>query len=180
MGQETTTKLQSPAIRPRGFTLIELVAIMFIMVVLATSVMPSFVRAGRDAQLRASTRRVLAALSFARSLAVAEKTPTRVEIDTANGVYSVAIQRPSESGERQFVPEMSSLGRPHALPDTVDIRLVSSTAAPTSEPSGMDAVSFYEDGRADECVILLRDHFGGERTLVVDPLIGRAHVRGGP
>jgi len=160
----------------RGLTLIELMAVMFMMVILTATVLPSFVRARRDAQLRSSTRRLVAALNFARSLAVAERRPTRLAIDTARGIFSVAIQRQQESGEPQFVPEMSSLGRPQALPEGIQISLICSATSSSSPSADTDVVSFYEDGRADECVIQLRDRFGGERTIVVEPLTGRPRL----
>ncbi|MBI3920309.1 MAG: prepilin-type N-terminal cleavage/methylation domain-containing protein [Armatimonadetes bacterium] len=170
-GQCTRRRLALKGVH--GFTLIELIGVMLLLVVLSSLAMPSFFRAHREARVRASVRRVMAALNLARGRAVSENTRARVEFDVQRGYYGVAVESEQDKGEPRFVTEVSSLGRPHALPPGITLTVLS---ALRDRPTEKEVVTFYDDGRADEAVIFLRDRFDNERTLSVDPLTGKVRL----
>lgn len=157
--------------QPPGFTLIELIGVMVILVILSALTAPSFVRAEKDARLRASARRVLAALSLARSTAVIEKCRTRLEVDTEGGIFGVTVERQLPNGETDFVTDVSSMGRPQALARGIGIEVLEPR---TMCEEGVYCVTFHDDGRADKAEILLLDNENRPVGIIVDPFTGRA------
>jgi len=98
----------------RGFTLIELMVVLTILVLLAGLMAPSFVRQYHEAKLKSAARDVVGLMQYARSQAVVEGTTYRLNIDREGGrVWITYYDTQSEEAQEQeprFVEDETVLG----------------------------------------------------------------------
>ena len=86
----------------RGFTLVELLVVLFVAGVIAAFVVPSFIGGLRGMRLKGEVKHLAATLRFARSQAVCSKGLAVVKLDIDNGTYELVVKekqgRRSRSG----------------------------------------------------------------------------------
>jgi len=80
---ETGNKLQ----RSRGFTLIELVAVVALIGIALSVISLSFSKSLSSAQMQAASRDLVAALRYTRGQAIVKGKQTALDIDTQNNTY---------------------------------------------------------------------------------------------
>ena len=168
------TRISSTGIK-RGFTLLELMVTLFIMVLFTGVVAVSLGPALEDARLGGGTRMVLAALRSARDYAVAHQTDTAVHLgDEANGV-GVYIREVDDDGVESWRPLTTPAGRTRPLPAGIEIvDITDSEAGRNTEHD--PGVNFTALGRGEDVRITLRDQKQRTRTIVVDGLTGQCEV----
>ena len=140
-----------------GFTLFELILVLFLAGLLTAMVLPSFSATLASARFRGGAMEVRAVLALARTLAASQSRMQAVAISPRTGTFGVA-------GEGE-----------HALPEGVSFSAVFPEAAPGA--GDRVQIRFYPDGSADEAVIDLASADGGRLRVIVDPLTGIAEVR---
>jgi prepilin-type N-terminal cleavage/methylation domain-containing protein len=115
------------ALRPStsGFTLIELVVVLFIVVAVAAVAMPSIGRGVDGLRLRREASQVAALIRTARLRALTEQRPVRVTLDPAHGTVILAA---GAAGAR---------GREVVLPPGVSARVDAGGSALTFSPRGV-------------------------------------------
>jgi Tfp pilus assembly protein FimT len=146
--------------------------VLIIMVIMMAVAAPSFVQIQREANLRASTRAVLARLNYARSTAVSRAVQTRVYFDVEAKTIWVVVQQTDDTGRSDFAPERTSLGRMYQLPPVVQIG-----AETENVPQrGQIYITFYPDGHAEALQVGLKDDLGRQKTIEVEPVTGRVAV----
>ncbi len=151
------------AANERGFTLLELVVVLFLAAALAALVVPSFSGTLESARLRAGAAEVRATLSLARALSAAQARERSVSFDLETGEYGVA----GESARR--LPEGIRLRSVRVGDRVVDgERAIGDKAAAR--------VRFFPDGSAEETEVALTSVGGGALRVVVDPLTGLAEA----
>lgn len=143
--------------RPAGFTVVELMVVLFILSVLAALAVPSFSRTIVSARLRASASDVRATFARARALAVAGGRERSVLFDPEKGEYGLD----DEPVRRGF-------------PDP--IRLGGVLLAGGEEASGPVRVRFFPDGTAEEAEVAVESGDGGTIRVRVDALTGIAEA----
>lgn len=184
--------------RGRGFTLVELLLVIVIMMVTAGLALPRFARSYQGAKLRSSMRTILMANRYARATAVLQQKQTALLLDQEKGeieVVSVAgsgeaernrflDQRanrtgvetldaaPEEGGDAQ-VAVASELVRP--LAEDVQITLVE-MASEDQSFDGIYWINYYPNGMCDKYTVRLRDKHDKEAEMKVDPLSGKAEI----
>ena len=84
-------------VRPRGFTLVELLIVLFIAGLMAAFVVPSFVGSIKGMRLKGDVKHLAAALRFARSEAVCSKGLAIVKLDLDDGTYQLIIKKKEQS-----------------------------------------------------------------------------------
>jgi len=189
--------LGSPAIhrsrRRAAFTLIEMLAVVLIMAMVATFVGPSF-EAVRQRKLRSEAMRLASHLEFARQRTVVTGVPHRILIDLEGGTYRIEWLGSDTAGQPEplvpveydvsggtplplgapqqdagsYVPIPGLLGHDQLLDDELDF-----AGLETPEgwlDTGESFVSFDRDGTASYTEIVLRDSSGQETALAVLPL----------
>ena len=76
-----------------GFTLIELIIVLFVAGLIAAFVVPSFVGGLKGMQLKGEVTHLAATLRFARSQAVCSKGLAVVKLDLDNGTYELSVKK---------------------------------------------------------------------------------------
>ena len=149
----------APAPRPaaRGFTLLELVIVLFLAGLVAALVVPSFSGTLESARLRSGASDVRAALNLARTLAVSGSSPRAAAFDIEGGRYAV------EGESRSYV-----------LPDGIRIESVRTGAEEATR--GTVRVRFFPDGSAQDAEIVVVSPGGGRLRVTVEPLTGIAEA----
>jgi len=174
----------------RGFSLLELMVALVIMVIMSGVVMASMGPALREARLRSGTSMVIGALRYARSYAVTHRTQATVEFDTKDQGVSVLIPETDENGVESWRVLTTQAGQYRALPEGVAIADVERPqAAQNAEPPAATAdsretVTFSTLGQAEDVRITLEDtskkradgEHGMQRIIQVDAITGRCEL----
>lgn len=143
-----------PRRRDAGFSLLELVVVLFLAGLLAALVAPSFEAPLESARLRAGAVELRATLLRARTLAAAGARERAVALDLEAGVFGIA-------GER----------RVRELPEGVRFEAVRIAGAETGRTA---TIRFYPDGSGEDAEVALASRAGGRLRVTVDPLTGVA------
>jgi len=111
----------------RGFTLIELAVVLFIMV-LGFAVVGINLSAGHEStEIRAAARDIVSALRYARGQALIRSEETTVTIDFAENTYQI-----------------STRDKVYKIPDEIEMTLV--TAQTETGGEGRASIRFFPDG----------------------------------
>jgi prepilin-type N-terminal cleavage/methylation domain-containing protein len=167
----------------RGFTLIELMVVLAIMVIVSGIAVISMQPILSDARMRSGCRMVASMLNYARSHAVTTNSPARVlfvegksiEIDVYSDSSSksqATSSSASGTGERELTPLTTSSSH-CVLPDGVTITRI-------SKPGGIGDENWLEFGglgQAEQAVIELTTDHGQKRFVAVDQITGRCRIR---
>jgi general secretion pathway protein H len=143
------------ATRKNGFTLLELLVTLIIMVALLGIAIPQFSHALLNIQLRKSTQEIAALLRQARSSSVTEAQTASLVID--------AMERSLRS---------SPGGQVYRWPADINVTAVGDVTSLMTQDAN---ISFYPDGTASATLLTVsaRD---SSYTVVVDWLTGRVRV----
>jgi len=139
-----------------GFTLLELLIVLMLMGLITALTIPVFSGSVSTTQLKSAAREVAAGLRLARDQAIAQKSPTVLELDVTARAFRV-------------LPDP----RVHALPSGIDIKLFTAQSDLVNDRVG--AIRFYPDGGSNGGRITLA---AGERKYDVDVdwLTGRVAI----
>lgn len=174
----------------RGFTLIELLVVIGLISILTGMIVTEMQGTREDAVLRATARKLIAALNLAGSQAVAVTVPCTVEIDTARSRFAIVPQEKGTSEEASNGPIEEG-----DLDSTVTVSVRDQQTSEEERPEAneqprdkqegaRDGITFYADGTADRKEIVLRDRTGVEMLLRINPVTGRVRIaresEGGP
>ena len=175
MPTSSTGMNRRPPRRALGYTLIELMVVLTIVVLLAGTVVVSMTPALTDARLRAAGRMVIAAFHYARSYAVIHRADTWVTFEMdKNGLGVRTRDRDAETGEvlDEMIALTTTAGRYRRLPEGIAIVAVDKPDAPGSEPT----VQFNQFGAAQQAQVTLDDGHGRQRIITLDAITGRCVV----
>jgi prepilin-type N-terminal cleavage/methylation domain-containing protein len=148
-------------LREQGFTLLELLVVIFIVSLVMAVSYPSLSRGAASLHLRTAGRDVLNTFRFAREKAITEQTETVVAIDK----------------ERQEIVLSDNLGeniRKYVLPHGVKIRTVSQ--ADHEVLDGPLTIRFFPNGSSENAQVLLISETGSLLRVISDPFSGGARI----
>ena len=160
----------------RGFTLLELTVVMFIMGLILFIAMPHL-GGLQNSQLRSEARRLAGCSNYLYEEAGAQKVLLRLTFDLDRNQYSVARMDPLAPRPR-YVPETGPAGRAVSLPASVHLRDVWVEGIGDLR-RGTISSQYYPGGTADAALIHLADNAGGIITLAINPYNGRAAIARG-
>ena len=155
-----------------GFTTIELLVVLLIIVIMSGVAAVSMAPALRGARMRSGCRVVAAALNYARSFAVTDNVTARVVFNRGRTVQVLAVTADS-SGSQFAAPLTTVAGKRQSLPDGVRISACAKTTGATQE----NWVDFEGSGQAEGALIEVTDRDGQKNFIEVDPITGRCAIR---
>lgn len=174
----------------RGFTLIELMAVLVIIGVVSAVIIPEMGGTYEDAILRSTSRDLTAVFDLASSQAVILNQPQRVHFDRREGLYQLETQKPDPFGRAAFVPAHDVYGSYGTIDSRITVELIDqaepvdedATAPPAPAAGNMagqmpdDSIEFYPDGTADARDVILRDRSGFQLGLHINPVTARVRI----
>lgn len=183
MARATTPMLQiGHRKNSRGFTLIEMMVVMVVMVLIAGIVAVSLGATLEDARLRAGARSVVAMCRYARSYAVTHHADTRVVFDIEKRGFSVQIPNTEEGSEGEWRVLTTPAGRFRILPDGVEItgveRADEQEAADQQESVDEEntVITFTALGQAENLNLTLKNKQNKQLIITLDAVTGRCEI----
>lgn len=176
--------------KTRGFTMLELLVVMVLLVLLSSLVMIAMGSSLEDGRLQSAARICLARINYARSYAVSHRTSTAVLLDSTRHGILVMVEEPAQDATSQptwrllttpagrfisFPSDVTVAAEASSTSDTVSA-IPADMAAATDTTDLMDAqITFTLDGQASTgAQFLLTNTRGHQRLLVVDALTGHS------
>jgi prepilin-type N-terminal cleavage/methylation domain-containing protein len=147
--------------RNQGFTLLELVIVVFVMALVLAVSYPSLSRGSAAFRLRATGRDVLNVFRYAREKAVTEQTGMQVRVDR-------------EKQELVLSDDLGDGARSYQLPHDVRIERIAQMGTEVRE--GPLVVRFLPNGSAEDAEVLLQSSTGSYCRIITDPITGGARV----
>ena len=162
----TGSKRKRSSAAGKGFTMLELLVVLVILVMMSGIAMISIGPGIRDAKMRTGYRLIVSALSYARSNSVTKGITTRVVFSAKNAVYV------EEAIDDDYKMLSTSSGRIRSMPDGIKV-------ASVVKNNGSDDrwVEFDSLGQSSSSVIKVVNDYGTEGYVTVDGLTGLCKVK---
>ena len=157
----------------RGFTLLELAVVLFIIGLVMAIAMPYF-GGLKTAELKSEARRLASRASYLYEEAGAQKVLLRLTFDLNNNAYFASRLDPFAL-RPVFMPETGPAGGRTLMPAGVRIRDVWVEGVGAFK-RGVVSCQFYPSGAADAAVIHLVSDDGVVLTLAINPFDGHVMI----
>ncbi len=152
-----------------GFTLLEILLVVTLMVIVAGMIIPAFSRSYHAANMRSASRSVITATRYARAMAVLQQRQVAVFFNSHTGVIDVVTLEPATSSpvglfsgdERSLLAQdlshfNTTVLRSKSLPDQVQI-IDFSVPNDMQESEGVYWVNYFPSGMNDSFALRLAD-----------------------
>jgi type II secretory pathway pseudopilin PulG len=186
-----------------GFTMIELLLVVVIIMIATAIAVPSFIRSYRGAKLRTSARTITMVHRHARSMSVLGQQQIAVLFDAKKQELEVvSVSSAADmAGRSMFIDERSKRttesvdAAPENNPDATEPEKQASVSSEMvrplsegvriaqfeSEKSGQEIdelywINYYPNGMCDKFELMLTDAYGKSAEVKVDPLSGRVFI----
>ena len=132
------------ALGPRlaGFTLIELILVLALVVVITSLAAPAMANFIRGQALGSEARRLVALMHAGQNRAVSEGLPMVLWVDEKQGAYGLQAEMTGRNGD----PKAENL----SLDGNLQITVASTGLTGTTKFGGLPAIRFLPDGTVDE------------------------------
>ena len=157
IGRKSRVESRAPALgakiifRPRpssfgprlfGFTLIELILVLALLVIITSLAAPAMSNFIRGRALDSEARRLMALMHAGQSRAVSEGMPMLLWVDEKQGAYGLQAETTGKSGD----PKAEDL----TLDGYLQIAVVNAGSSATTKFGSLPAIRFLPDGTVDE------------------------------
>jgi type II secretion system protein H len=125
-----------------GFTLIELILVLALVVVITSLAAPAMANFVRGQALGSEARRLVALVHAGQDRAVSEGLPTVLWVDEKQGAYGLQAEMTGRNGD----PKAENL----SLDSNLQIAVMRTGLTGTTKFGGLPAIRFLPDGTVDE------------------------------
>ncbi len=173
--------------RQAGFTLLELVVVLFILALATALIAPGFKRSFGQLALKAATRDIAALCRFARTQAISHQGVLEVVLDRGTNTYWLRgpdwiVSRlggfdqaaTAEDPEQPWQARMRQ-ARVRSLPAGVTLRSVVLDTGPLRDDE-RGSIAFFPQGSSTGGEVWVLDEKGRGYQIVIDPSIGLVRV----
>ncbi len=126
----------------RGFTLVELLLVLSLLVIITSMVAPAMSNFIRARAVDAEARRLFALMHAAQSRAVSEGMPMMLWVDEKKGAYGLEAETTPKNGD----PKAENL----TVDENVQIAVMTSGKTAVTTFQNLPAIRFLADGSVDE------------------------------
>jgi type II secretory pathway pseudopilin PulG len=158
-----TKKVEAKVEVEGGFTILEIIIVLFLLVGLLGIILPRF---SLDDSLGTVGRRMVGTVRSLQSLAMLTQKTIRLYVDLDRGVYWPVIL----DGNEEKIPTDPLWALPLKLSDT--IRISDFLAGQGRKESGRVDLSFYPTGRIDPATMHLVDASNNILAIAIEPVTG--------
>ncbi|MCC6140996.1 MAG: hypothetical protein IT389_10335 [Nitrospira sp.] len=155
--------LKTPASGEGGFTLLEMIIVMFLLVAMLGIVIP---RIDLNEDLASTGRKFIGTLRTLQGMAMSAQKPIKLYLDLDQGQYWAVTM---EEKEEKSLPD-AAWAAPRLLPET--IRLAEASSGSIKRTAGRFELMLYPNGRIDEAVLHLTDAGNNVLAIVVEAATG--------
>lgn len=176
--------------RGAGFTLLELIVVLFILALATAMVAPRFTHSFGQLRLKAAARDVAALCRFARTQAITNQAVLEVVLDRRTNEYwlrgpewvvsrlgGIEQVATAENPEQPWQVRWQQ-ARVRSLPAGVTLKSVMIDLGPLREDE-RGAIAFFPQGSSTGGEVWLSDEKGRGYRIVVDPSIGLVRIHEG-
>ena len=145
----------------RGFTLIELILVLALLVIITSIAAPAMSRFVRGRALDSEARRLAALMHAAQARAVSEGAPMMLWVNEKNDSYGLAAETSGQNGD----PKAEEL----TVDSTLTIAVVNTSTGVQTLFNNLPAIKFLADGTVDESSpqqLKLTDSDGFSRWMI--------------
>jgi type II secretion system protein H len=125
-----------------GFTLIELILVLALLVIITSIAVPTMSRFIRGRALDSEAQRMMALMHAAQSRAVSEGAPMMLWLDEKNNAYGVEAETSGENGD----PKAEVL----TVDSTLKLAVTAIGVASPTQFKNLPAIKYLPDGTVDE------------------------------
>jgi general secretion pathway protein H len=171
-----------------GFTLLELIVVLFILGLATALVAPAFTRSFGQLRLNAAARDLAALCRFARTKAIASQTVLEVVLDRRANAYwlrgpdwvvsrlgGIEQVATAENPEQPWQARLRQ-ARVRPLPAGVTLKSVILDLGPLREDE-RGVIAFFPQGSSTGGQVWVSDEKGRGYRIVVDPSVGLVRIR---
>ncbi|HEX9046672.1 MAG TPA: GspH/FimT family pseudopilin [Verrucomicrobiae bacterium] len=148
-----------------GFTLIELILVLALLVIITSIAAPAMSRFVRGRALDSEARRMAALMHAAQARAVSEGAPMLFWVDEKTGSYGLTAETTGQNGD----PKAEDL----ASDSTLSLAVINNSTGVATLFNNLPAIKFLADGTVDENSpqkLKLTDSDGFTRWMIETPL----------
>lgn len=146
-----------------GFTLLEMIVVLFLLVAMLGIVIP---RIDLNDDLAATGRKFIGALRTLQGIAMSTQKPVKLYLDLDQNRYWAVTM---EEKEEKSLPD-AAWASPRIFPET--IRLAEASSGSIKRTAGHLDLMLYPNGRIDEAILYLADTSNNLLAIIVEPATG--------
>lgn len=140
--------------RRRGFTLVELIVVMVLLLIVASMVAPRMSSFFRGRALNHEARRMLSLINYGQSRAIAEGVPVILWVDPDDSTYGLEIQAGYTVEDERAVQYQAEPTLKFETPATTELPLeAENDDEMLGLPDNLPVIRFLPDGFADQASV---------------------------
>lgn len=155
-----------------GFTMVELLVVLFLIGLMLSIAVPSFIHTVETLKFKATARKIVSTLRYARNTAVFKQMSQAVGFDIDNNLYYLLLEGQGTEGDED---PLSRSIKTFKLPSDVSIK--SMEMVKDRIESGKGNILFYPDGSSSSGAIIVKNNRTDEGFRIeVDIFTGLTQV----
>lgn len=162
--------------RSAGFTLIELMVVIGMILIMFTVGIPTFAKAHNQRPMKVATEQLMEVLSTARAQAIVRGVTVELRMNPQEYTFDVSASGPSTELDQRVAEGADAFKKGRfnmKLPDDIGIELLDVNYVPYKDEDSA-TLKFFSNGTSQEFTVVIRSITGEYRKISVEPITARA------